>query len=146
MSLLKTIIAVTGIGAVSPLGPRSENLAEGLRQLRCPLKPLSIFETDIRPHPIVGEVQSSLSVGRKFGFRLSRTDRMAILAAREACENHKYPDGDPLETGIVIGTTVGGLGQVDPEFAVDPQSCRRQKGQDHRRAAIRRAAPPNEIR
>ena len=77
-------VAVTGIGAISPYGLGWEALLEGLSQGRSAIRPISGSDNPLDSVPIVGQVTVPLDVEAPTGFRLSRTDRLALLAARQA--------------------------------------------------------------
>jgi 3-oxoacyl-[acyl-carrier-protein] synthase II len=115
-------VAVTGIGAISPFGPGVELLEQGLLECRGCLAPLQRFEVGFRP--AVGEIAGEVPLEERSGFRASRTDRMAVMAAREATADAP----DLQAAGAVIATTVAGLSDIEPEIATDPASYYRRGG------------------
>src|SRR5580700_5274251 len=59
-------------------------------------------------------------------FRYSRSDRLAMAAARDAvakldCENSAFCEG-----GVFMASTVAGLSEIDPEIAEDPAAWYRR--------------------
>jgi 3-oxoacyl-[acyl-carrier-protein] synthase II len=80
------------------------------------------------PVPMVAEIHDPLKVENRSGFRLSRTDQMAILAACDALAQAN-PDRTVVPRGgVCVSTTVGGLPIVEPQLAADPRRYFRQHG------------------
>src|SRR6185369_7323787 len=81
-------VAITGVGQVSALGPDVAALAASVRAGRCGIGPLTLFAHRGRSS-IAAQLASlpSLDVGLEPAVqrRLSRSDRMALAAADEAC-------------------------------------------------------------
>jgi 3-oxoacyl-[acyl-carrier-protein] synthase II len=122
------VVAITGIGVISPLGRDLETFESGLRAARSCLQPLRGFEIDIDPLPMVAEISDSLEIENRSGFRLSRTDKLAILAAQGALAQAN-PDRTVIpQGGACVSTTVGGLPVVEPQLAADPRRYFRQRG------------------
>lgn len=112
-------VAITGIGVISPFGAGFDAMSDGLLQRRSCLAPLTIFDSGLESVPMVGEVRELPAISEHKGFRLSRTDRLAVLAALDAA---KAVSGarDFAESGAVIATTVGGLTEILPSILANP--------------------------
>ncbi len=121
MSGARHLVAVTGIGIASPLGRDLDAVQQGLEECRSCLTPLSLFDIDIEPAPTVCQITEALAVENRSGFRYSRTDQLAILAARDAARSIEHV----TQCGVVLATTVGGLTAVRPAVASDPRGCYR---------------------
>ena len=106
-------VAVTGIGAISPYGLGWEALLEGLSEGRSATGPISSSDNPLDNVPIVGQVTVPLDVEAPAGFRLSRTDRLALLAAQEASAPLAETPDDRRECAVVVSTTVAGLSDID---------------------------------
>lgn len=103
-------IAVSGVGVVSALGQTADQTFRALLAGERGVGPLELFE--------VGEVRSR-RVGQVRGLRVSdvafgtvgaewsRTDAMAVAAAKEAALQARLPPGARL--GVVLGGTTGGM-------------------------------------
>jgi hypothetical protein len=76
-----SLVAVTGIGLISPLGSDLDAFRDGLLECRSCLEALDIFESGLDSPPVVGQIRRPLTVEELPGFRFSRTDRLGILAA-----------------------------------------------------------------
>jgi 3-oxoacyl-[acyl-carrier-protein] synthase II len=119
-------IAVTGFGVVCPYGLGAEVLLEGLSQGRAVTRPLAGRDNPLDTVVTAGQVSVPLEVAAPPGFRLSRTDRLALLAAREA-----IAPAAPEDLGgcaVVVSTTVAGLSDIGPEHVREPPDCFRRGG------------------
>jgi 3-oxoacyl-[acyl-carrier-protein] synthase II len=123
-----TPVAVTGIGAISPYGLGWKSLLGGLAASRSGTGPMSGADNPLDSVPIVGRVTVPLEMEPPKGFRLSRTDRLALLAAREASGSLAETREDRRECAVVVSTTVGGLSDIDPQFVRDPAKYYRNGG------------------
>ncbi|MBV9496710.1 MAG: beta-ketoacyl-[acyl-carrier-protein] synthase family protein [Acidobacteria bacterium] len=106
---LSTRIAVTGAGIICSIGRNKAEVWQSIRESRSGIGPLSRFPGETFPTTIAAEVPElpELPVSGREARRLSRTDRMAVIAAAEALEQAGEV---PLERAIVsTGTSTGGL-------------------------------------
>jgi 3-oxoacyl-[acyl-carrier-protein] synthase II len=120
-------VAVTGIGIITPYGGL-DALLDALMECRSCLEPLSIFQSDFNPAPSVGQIKELPGVEDKSGFRLSRTDRLAILASQKALDHAALEPADIAQAGAVIATTVGGICELKPEISRNPFQYYRRNG------------------
>jgi 3-oxoacyl-[acyl-carrier-protein] synthase II len=120
-------VAVTGIGVVTPFGGL-DALREGLLECRSCLEPLDIFTSDINPAPTVGQIKHLPGLEDPFGFRLSRTDRLSILASRRALDHASLAGADAAESGVIIATTIGGISELKPDISKHPRAYYRRNG------------------
>lgn len=100
---LTTRIAVTGAGIICSIGRDKAEVWESIVESRAGIAKLTRFPGETFPTDIAAEVSANLPRMK----RLSRTDLLAVIAAREAIEQA----GDfPRERAIVsTGTSTGGL-------------------------------------
>ena len=100
---LSTRIAVTGAGIVCSIGRNKDEVWQSIVESRAGITRLTRFPGESFPTDIAAEADAELPRTK----RLSRTDLLAIAAAREAIEQA----GDvPRERAIVCtGTSTGGL-------------------------------------
>ncbi|MGD0902065.1 MAG: beta-ketoacyl-[acyl-carrier-protein] synthase family protein [Terracidiphilus sp.] len=119
----KTIV-VTGIGAVSPYGPNLSSLQAGMLAGQCALHPA----TELYPS-FQGTVAAvSAWPSHAEGHRYSRTDRLAMAAARDAVAGLDGSGSALRESGIVMASTVAGLSEIDAEISRGPAAWYRQGG------------------
>ena len=119
----KTIV-VTGIGVVSPYGIGLSSLQAGMLAGQCCLKPATeLYPGFAGTVAAVGELPSLAE-----GHRYSRTDWLAMAAARDAVADFDGPGSALRESGIFMATTVGGLSEIDAEISRGPAAWYRHGG------------------
>ena len=123
-----TPVAVTGIGAISPYGQGWERLLESLTACRSGIGPIPSADNPLDNVPMVGRVSVPLEMEPPTGFRLSRTDRLALMAAREAGASLAEREEDRRGCAVVVSTTVGGLSDIDPRSMREPARYYRNGG------------------
>jgi 3-oxoacyl-[acyl-carrier-protein] synthase II len=106
-------VAVTGLGAVTPLGNDRQSSWESAVAGRSGIDFISTFDTSGFPVRIAAEVRGfdpASVVGPKEARRLDRNVVMAVAAATEAVDDASL-DGayDPDRVGVLFGTAIGGL-------------------------------------
>ena len=105
-------IAITGIGSITALGRDVDALAHGLRTGRCGIRELSVLPQEGFRSSCAAEVNDltlSPLLPRPIARRASRSARLALIAAAEAWESAGLPADEGARTGIVLGTTTGGM-------------------------------------
>ncbi|HEU4917104.1 MAG TPA: beta-ketoacyl-ACP synthase II [Acidimicrobiia bacterium] len=116
-------VAVTGLGAVTPLGEDPGSTWEGMLAGRSGVGPITQFDTDGYRTTIAAEV-SGWEPEKHFDKReVRRVDRFAqffLVAVRQAMEQAgiSYADDDPAATraGVVVGAGFGGMGSFIDEI------------------------------
>ena len=127
-------VAITGMGAISPLGVGAEALWQGLREGRSAIGPLRHADTERLRVKVAAQVPDSFDPASNIDERtlpmLDRTSEFALHAAREAVAQSglDFRLGQlGLRTAVIVGTGVGG------ETTQDEQS-RRLYGENAARA------------
>ena len=120
----KTIV-VTGVGVVSPYGIGMDRLQAGVLSGKCCLEPTKDLypgfagsTAQVPDLPLPAEGSRS---------RYSRSDRLAMVAARDAVS----PLGESTtyrESGVVMASTVAGVSEIDPEIVDNPAAWYRRGG------------------
>jgi 3-oxoacyl-[acyl-carrier-protein] synthase II len=123
MSELSSTVVITGIGVASPYGVGLGRLEAGLLASECRLGPLARFSPGFAA--TVAEYTGDLPDASQAGRRLSRSDQLAIAAARDAVGADLVRD-----SGVVMATTVAGLGELEPRLVVDPAAWYRAGGME----------------
>ena len=121
MSEAARTVVITGIGVASPYGVGLGRLEAGLLASECRLAPLSHFSPGFEA--TVAEYACDLADADVAGCWLSRSDRLAIVAARDAVGAELLED-----TGVVMATTVAGLSELEPRLVLDPAQWYRDGG------------------
>jgi 3-oxoacyl-[acyl-carrier-protein] synthase II len=104
-------IAVTGAGIICSIGRNKEEVWRSIRESRAGIGKLSRFPGETFPTDIAAEVESDIGplmpIAKKDARRMSRSDRLAIIAAHEALiQAGDIPRG---RTVVSTGTSTGGL-------------------------------------
>ncbi|HET6764463.1 MAG TPA: beta-ketoacyl-ACP synthase II [Longimicrobiaceae bacterium] len=128
-------VAITGIGAITPIGTGVEGLWEGLRRRESAVRTVSRFDpSPFRTH-IAAQVDDFDPESYMDRGRARRTERYAqfsIAASRQALEDAKLDPTtvDPDRTGVMMGSALGGVAYGENQFtayvhggvrAVDPK-------------------------
>lgn len=102
-----TRIAVTGAGIICSIGRNQAEVWESIVAARAGIAPFTRFPNETFPTDIAAEAQLQPSLSARDAKRLSRTDLLAVVAAKEALAQA----GDvPLDRAVVsTGTSTGGL-------------------------------------
>lgn len=116
-------IAVSGVGLVSALGQTAPATFRALMAGERGLAPLELFDPGDVRSKLVAEVRGlridDLAQGQKEQF--SRTDALAVAAAREAVAAARLPSG--ARVGVVLGGTTGGMFETE-ELLSSPELLR----------------------
>jgi 3-oxoacyl-[acyl-carrier-protein] synthase II len=122
----KTIV-VTGVGVVSPYGIGLDCLRVGmLAGKSC----LEYTKGDVYPgfEGTTAQVCSVPHLVEDSNPRYSRTDQLAVMAARDAIVSAGCDRSSFGESGLVMASTVGGLTEIDTGIAKDPAAWYRRPG------------------
>jgi 3-oxoacyl-[acyl-carrier-protein] synthase II len=114
-------VAVTGIGAVSPLGLDAPSTWRAAVAGESGIDWIRAFDTTGLPVRVAGEVKDfdpAAVASPKEARRLERNVLFALSAAREALTDSGLTDFDPTRVGIVFGSAVGGITAVAEQAAV----------------------------
>jgi 3-oxoacyl-[acyl-carrier-protein] synthase II len=130
-------IVVTGVGVVSPYGIGVDSLRAGMLSGKCCLAPTK----GLYPGFVGSTAQiSGLPPLQNDGPQFSRSDRLAMMAARDAVRNLDFRSSGLQGSGVFMASTVAGLSEIDPEMAEDPAAW-------YKRGGLERAAsyPPARV-
>ena len=114
-------VAITGIGIVSALGTDREGVWADLLEGRCGMAPISLFDAQEYRGRLAAEVRPGFADGltpyeRR---RLSRSDQIAVVAAREALHDAGLSDAGvaPERVGVVLGAGTADLLRGEEYYA-----------------------------
>src|ERR1043166_8304930 len=107
----KIRIAVTGAGIVCSIGRNKEEVWRSICESRANIAKLTRFPGETFPTDLAAEVDADvdalLPIARREAKRMSRSDRLAVVAAAEAIVQ---AGAFPRERAVVsTGTSTGGL-------------------------------------
>jgi 3-oxoacyl-[acyl-carrier-protein] synthase II len=101
-------VAVTGLGALTPLGPDVEALRTGLLEGRSGVRLLDGPEFAELPARLAATVDVEGRLERIEARTLDRVQQLALVAAREAWSDAGAPQAEPERIAVVIGSGIGG--------------------------------------
>ncbi len=110
----ETRVVVTGLGALSALGPDVPSLRSGVMAGRCGIRPVTLFDTSPFRTSTGGQLEgfdAGAHFSRREQQRLSRADMAGMVAAEEALAGARNGGQlpDPSRVGVILGGGVGGL-------------------------------------
>ena len=113
----KIRIAVTGAGIICSIGRNKEEVWRAIAESRAGIGRLTRFPGETFPTDIAAEVEEDidalLPISRREAKRMSRSDKLAIVAAKEAIEQAMVP----MDRAVVsTGTSTGGLVEGEEFF------------------------------
>ncbi len=102
-------IAVTGLGATTPIGGDVASNWSALIEGRSGIRTLTEeWVPDMTVH-FAGTLAEEPPLDRVEARKLDRSQQVALVAAREAWADAGSPEVDPLRMGAVIGSGIGGF-------------------------------------
>jgi 3-oxoacyl-[acyl-carrier-protein] synthase II len=110
-----TRVAITGLGAVTPIGNDARATWEAAVAGRSGIDWIRSFDTDGLPVRVAAEVKDfdpSQVASPKEVRKLERNVLLALGAAREAMQDAGLNGFDPARVGIVFGTAIGGVSGI----------------------------------
>jgi 3-oxoacyl-[acyl-carrier-protein] synthase II len=105
-------VAITGIGAVTPLGLDAASTWRAALAGESGLGWISTFDTDGLPVRVAGEVKGfdpTQVVSAKEARKLERNVLLGVAAGREALDDAALENTDPSRIGIIFGSAIGGV-------------------------------------
>ncbi|HEY4606063.1 MAG TPA: beta-ketoacyl-ACP synthase II [Acidimicrobiia bacterium] len=123
MSPERRRVAVTGLGAVTPLGDDVDSTWESMLSGRSGIGPISLFDAKGYRTTIAGEVPGwdpEQHFDRREIRRLDRFSQFFLVAVRQALGQAglSYEEDDPAATraGVIVGAGFGGMGTIIEEI------------------------------
>ena len=101
-------VVITGLGALTPLGPDVAALEEGLLSGRSGARLLDEPEFADLPARIAATVDLTGRLERVEARTLDRVQQVALVAAREAWADAGAPEVEPTRLAVVLGSGIGG--------------------------------------
>jgi 3-oxoacyl-[acyl-carrier-protein] synthase II len=115
-------VAITGVGAVTPVGNDAKSTWEALLEGRSGIDFIQAFDPAPFPVRIAGEVKDFDASGLAPSKELRKLDRcivFALAAAKEALAdaglNSQY---DPERVGVVLGSGIGGFNELMRQYDI----------------------------
>ncbi len=123
MPLVRRRVAVTGLGAVTPIGVDVESMWASMISGRSGIGPITLFDTTEFRATIAGEISGwdpEEHFDRREVRRLDRYTQFFLVSVRQALAQAglAYEEEDPAATraGVVVGAGFGGMGSFIEEI------------------------------
>ncbi|MFI5227542.1 MAG: beta-ketoacyl-ACP synthase II [Gemmatimonadales bacterium] len=115
-------VAITGIGALTPVGITRDGLWEGLKSQRSAVRPVTRFDASIYRSQIAAEIDfhgSDFLEERRLK-RLDRYGQFTVACARLAIADAELDltREDRERVGSTMGSALGGVGYAEEQFGV----------------------------
>jgi 3-oxoacyl-[acyl-carrier-protein] synthase II len=114
-------VAITGLGAVTPLGLDAPSTWEAAVAGRSGVDWIKAFDASGFPVRIAAEVTGfdpSTVAPAKEARRMDRNVLLAVAAATEAWEDAGLEGVDPARVGILVGSAIGGIATIAEQHAI----------------------------
>ena len=115
-------VAITGIGAVTPIGITRDALWRGLRAERSAVRSVTRFDASLYRSQIAAEIDFHPTdfIEERRVKRLDRYGQFTVSCARLAIEDSelKLESEDRERVGSMMGSALGGVGFAEEQFAV----------------------------
>jgi 3-oxoacyl-[acyl-carrier-protein] synthase II len=115
-------VAITGIGAVTPIGISREGLWDGLRECRSAVRSVTRFDPSLFRSRNAAEIDFLATdfIEARRARKLDRFGHFTIATARLAIEDAelKLEVEDRERVGSMMGTALGGVGYAEEQFMV----------------------------
>jgi len=117
----KRRVVITGLGVLAPNGIGKEAFWDALAEGKSGIKRIERFDPSPFPTQIAGEINGfnpASYIQPKHAKRMDRTAHLAVAAAKMAINDAHLAiaEEDRERTGVVIGTTMAGLGWTLEEY------------------------------
>jgi 3-oxoacyl-[acyl-carrier-protein] synthase II len=112
-------VAITGIGAVTPVGNDAQSTWDALVSGRSGVDFIKAFDASEFPVQIAGEVKdfdATEVISPKQARHVDRAVLFSLAAAKEALADAGVNGYQPERVGVVLGSCVGGIGQAIQQY------------------------------
>lgn len=128
-------IFVTGLGIISAIGSNVREVMDSLKEMRTGVGRLTLIDSIYKDEIPVGEIRASnrellekaLPSVRAY---YSRTALLGLIAARQALTQSGFSNSGNLRTGLISGTTTGGMDRSEHFYQAYLKDNRRGRIRD----------------
>ena len=113
-------VVITGLGAITPIGNNVQEFWEGLKNSKCGIDEITLFDTTNYKVKLAAEVKQYNPedyFDRKQAKRLERFTQFSVIASREAIKDSGITkeNTDMERVGVIVGSGIGGLRTIELE-------------------------------
>ena len=117
-------VVITGIGAITPIGKNVEESWDGIKNQKCGIDKITLFNPETFKCKLAGEVKdynAEEHFDLKQAKRLDRSSQFAIIAAREAFKDSgiSSENTDLDRVGIFVSSGIGGLKTIQEQCEIN---------------------------
>lgn len=117
-------VVITGLGAITPIGKNVEETWEGIKNKKCGIDEITLFDTTEYKTKLDAEVKNYDPLeyfDPKQAKRLDRSSQFAIIAAREAVKDAGITkeNTDFDRVGIFVGSGIGGFKTIQEQCEIN---------------------------
>ena len=111
-------VVITGLGAITPIGNNVEEFWNGIKEGKCGIDEITLFNTEKFKVKLAAEVKGfnpDEILDKKAAKRLDRFTQFAMVAAREIMKdsNLNIEEIDANRFGVAISSGIGGLDTIE---------------------------------
>lgn len=119
-------VVITGLGAITPIGKNVEENWNSIKEKKCGIDEITLFNTENFKTKLAAEVKEYNSLEHfeaKQAKRLDRYSQFAIIAAREAVKSSEISkeNTDFNRVGIFVSSGIGGLTTIQEQCRIDTE-------------------------
>ena len=113
-------VVVTGMGAITPIGNNVKEFWKGIKEGKCGIDDITLFDTTEYKVKVAGEVKNYNPedyLDKKSARRLDRFSQFAVIASKEAMQNSGISEEntDMTRVGAIISSGIGGLKTIEDQ-------------------------------
>ena len=117
-------VVITGLGAITPIGKNIQETWEGIKEKRCGIDKITLFDASNYKTSLAAEVKNYDPLDYfelKQAKRFDRSSQFAIIAAREAVKNSGITkeNTDFDRVGIFVSSGIGGLRTIQEQCEIN---------------------------
>lgn len=105
-------VVITGMGSINPLADNVDDFYKAIKEGKCGIDKISLFDVSQYPVKIAGEVKDfevTKRVEKKKARSMARFSQFATYAAKEAIDMSNIEIDDDNNIGVYIGNGIGGF-------------------------------------
>lgn len=128
----KRRVVITGMGAVSPLGHNTNELWDAIKNSRCGIDRITLFDPTSSPVQIAAEVKNfnpaDHGISPKNATRMGRFTQFLLAASHEAVKDAALTSEilSDEKTGVIAGSGIGGMDVIDQSFNLYVESGKKR--------------------
>lgn len=113
-------VVVTGIGAVTPVGIGVKETWESIKNGKCGIAPITLYDTTDRKVTLAGEVKNFNPedyLDKREAKKMDRFTQFALIAADEAFKDSgiDMEKEDSERCGVIVASGIGGIGTIEAD-------------------------------